>query len=227
MSAPSAAVFKQVWEELAKDLRDEGLTVKFVDGWKSRGAGTFLPRAFVEHHTASNKDSGNAPALGICTWGRDDIPGPLCNILFGRDGTVFFVAAGKANHAGIGGPNHGIPADSANTYALGGEIENNGIGEPYPAKQMDAVLITTGVLVKRMKRSAYFAFAHKEWTARKIDPSFAMAAFRKRLSTVMKNLGQQMFVVVARKTVPGGKKSMELAKGLRKRGFSVTREKKR
>ena len=227
MTAPSQAVFDTIWKGLAAELRKEGLRVNYIDGWKSRGAGTFLPRAFVEHHTASNKDSGNAPALGICTWGRDDIPGPLCNILFGRDGTVFFVAAGKANHAGIGGPNHGIPADSANTYALGGEIENNGIGEGYPEKQMRAVEIVTAVLLKRMKRSTYFAFGHKEWTSRKIDPTFDMPAFRKRLGAVMKNLGKQMFVVVARKTVAGSKKSMELAKRLRKQSFSVTREKKK
>ena len=226
MSAPSAAVFEQVWRGLAAELRKEGLAVKFVDGWRERGAGTFLPRAFVEHHTASNKGSGNAPALGICTWGRDDIPGPLCNLLFGRDGTVFFVAAGKANHAGIGGPNHGIPADSANTYALGGEIENNGIGERYPDEQMHAVEVTTAVLLKRMKRSPYFAFGHKEWTSRKIDPSFVMSAFRKRVRDVMKNLDKVLYRITAKKVIAGSQDSLKLAKALRKRGFSVTREKK-
>lgn len=226
MTAPAPAVFDQVWRGLAKELRSHGLDVKFVEGWKSRGVGDFYPRAMTEHHTGSNRDSGNAPCLGLVTWGTADVGGPLCNILLARDGTIYFVAAGKANHAGIGGPFRGIPENSANTYAIGVEIENDGRGEPYPKRQIEANDILNAVLLERMKRTAYFAFGHKEWTDRKIDPTFDMAAFRKRVRALMKVLGLPQFRVTAKKVVAGKEKSIKVAKRLRKNGWAVTRTKK-
>jgi N-acetyl-anhydromuramyl-L-alanine amidase AmpD len=177
------------WAWLGRELKRNGVKVKKVKGWESRGSGTFDPRGIIFHHTASSPAGGNAPALGICTHGRSDLPGPLCHFLVGRDGTVYFVAKGRANHAGEGGPLRGIPRDSGNTYTFGVEVENSGVGEPWPEKQKEAIATLYAVLLKRIKRTPYRLFGHKEWTSRKIDPAgIDMGAFRKRVRKRKRNL---------------------------------------
>lgn len=174
---------------IARELRQYGLTVKKVPGWKTRGRpGGVAARAMFEHHTGSNRNSGNAPALGIVTNGRPDLEGPLANFLAGRDATIYLVAAGRCNHAGEGGPLKGLPRDSANAYSYAVEIENDGVGEPYDPDLMRAVAILTAVVLRRIRRTAYFSIGHKEWTTRKIDPSFAMKLFRNRVRHWLRRL---------------------------------------
>jgi N-acetyl-anhydromuramyl-L-alanine amidase AmpD len=220
----------EIFEGLGKELRKNGCTTRAVKGWKTRGTSSFAPRGILFHHTASNKDSGNAPALGICTHGRSDLPGPLCHFLVGRDGIVYFVAAERANHAGTGGPIKGIPTDSGNSFLVGVECENNGIGEPWPARQLDAILTLFAVLTKRMDVGSAMVIGHKEYTTRKIDPAnINLDTFRTRVAKRRKSLGRKTFRVVARKVVDvlGGKKARALAKRLRKQGFKVeTKERK-
>lgn len=176
------------WTDLGRELTRNGVKVRKVKGWESRGAGTFDPRGVIFHHTASAPGS-NAPCLGIVTHGRPDLPGPLSQFLVGRDGTVFFIAKGRANHAGEGGPLKGIPANSGNTYLFGVECENSGIGEPWPEAQKKAIATLFAVLLRRMKRTSRMVVAHKEWTSRKIDPAgIDMKAFRKRVRARMKSL---------------------------------------
>lgn len=178
-----------LFADLGKQLVRNGVKVRHVKGWRTRGTGTFAPRGIVFHHTASAPQGGNAPALGIVTFGRPDLPGPLSQFVVGRDGTVFFVAAGRANHAGEGGPLKGIPADSGNSYLFGVECENSGIGEPWPERQKKAIAILFAVLLKRMKRGPRMVIGHKEWTSRKIDPAgIDMPGFRKRVRKAMKGL---------------------------------------
>ena len=116
---------------LANVLRDAGLTVVETPGWKTRGyAGQDLKeiRGVLHHHTATNRSRFNedAPTLNMCINGRSDLAGPLCNIVFGRTGTVYLVAAGVANHAGAGSA-HGIPENMGNHYLIGIEMESSGI----------------------------------------------------------------------------------------------------
>lgn len=179
-----------VWEGLEAELKNHGVKVRKVSGWKTRGSSSFYPRGIIFHHTASAATSGNAPCLGICTHGRSDLPGPLCNFLVGRDGTVYFIAKGKANHAGTGGPIKGIPRDSGNTYLFGVECENNGLGERWPEGQKKAIATLYAVLLKRMKRGPRMVIGHKEYApTRKIDPAgIEMKVFRKRVRKVMRNL---------------------------------------
>lgn len=178
------------YDGLARDLKKHGVKVRKVKGWRTRGReGAFEPRGVLFHHTASNPASGDAPALGICTVGRSDLPGPLCQFLVGRDGTVYFIAAGRANHAGLGGPIKGIPQDSGNSYLYGVECENSGVGEPWPSKQREAIAILFALLLKRMKRGARMVIGHKEYTSRKIDPNgIDLNAFRKRVQQVKRKL---------------------------------------
>lgn len=179
-----------VFHKLPRELRRHGLDVRTIDGWRERGRpGPVTYKAVTLHHTASNKDSGPAPALNICVHGRPDLAGPLCQIHIARDCTVTVIAAGRANHAGEGGPLKGIPADSANAYAVGIEVENNGIGEKWSEKLRRTIGIVVAILLRRMKRRARMCFGHKEWTTRKIDPfGINMDAFRKRVRKLLRKM---------------------------------------
>lgn len=125
-----------IWlTDLADQLRARGLTVVEVPGWKTRGYagwGLYGVRGVLHHHTATGRAafaSSNMPTLNLLVNGRSDLPGPLCNLGFGRDGTVYVIAAGWANHAGRGHA-AGIPADSGNGWLVGIEAESSGV-PPY------------------------------------------------------------------------------------------------
>lgn len=174
-------------EGLGKELKSHGLRVMKVPGWRLRGGSPFSPIAVLNHHTASSV--GNVPCVGICTNGRSDLPGPLCNFLIGRDGLIVFIASGRANHAGLGGPFRGIPKDSGNSFSIGVEWENNGIGERWPEKQLKAGAILNAVLLKRLGRSSFFCFDHKEYApTRKIDRTLDPKRFRRRVKANLKRL---------------------------------------
>lgn len=183
-----------IFERLPRELRRHGLTVRKVEGWRSRsaGGGGFDPRGIMFHHTATPAGSGNAPALGIVAYGRggpSPVPGPLSQFVVGRDGTIYLVAAGRANHAGTGGPERWIPTDSGNTYSIGIECENSGVGEPWPEKQRRAIGILCAVLLVRMDKGAWWLVGHKEYTSRKIDPGgIDMDRFRRRVRRYVRKI---------------------------------------
>lgn len=149
---------------IADRLRRQGLNVVEVAGWQTRGSSSFNPRGFVWHHTAGPA-RGNAPSLTICTYGRSDLPGPLCNVFQARDNTVYVVAAGRANHAGTGG----WAGLSGNSSVYGLEIENTGTGsEPWRLDQLVvSAKIAAALIEGRIGVSK--CCMHKEWTSRKID----------------------------------------------------------
>lgn len=184
---------------LPAQLKRWGLKVELEDGWEGRGRPySFKPKAIVCHHTASNRNSGNFSSENIVTNGRPDLNGPLCQFLLGRDGTVKIIAAGYANHAGYGGPKAGIPANQANTYAYGIEAENDGIGEPWPAVQLNAYYRLCAALLEYMgTKDVSKVIGHKEWApGRKIDPTgINMNQFR---DNVRKALAKGPSVVTVR-----------------------------
>lgn len=151
--------------DLATKLRrDPVLAPRVVEvaGWQTRGSADFNPRGFLWHHTAGPLN-GAAPSLGVCINGRSDLPGPLCNVMLGRDGTVYVVAAGRANHAGAGSW-RGLTGN-ASVYGL--EVENVGTpAEPWQPFILDAaarIAAATGVDHENCAM-------HKEWApTRKID----------------------------------------------------------
>ena len=121
-----------ILSNLANVLRGYGLTVVETPGWATRGyAGQDLQavRGVLWHHTATGRSAferSEAPTLNLCINGRSDLPGPLCQIVFGRNGTVFLTAAGVSNHAGRGiAPN--IPENMGNHYLIGIEMESSGV----------------------------------------------------------------------------------------------------
>lgn len=161
-------------------LKDAGLKVGLVAGWDTRGSADFdgtTPEGIMYHHTASLPSWGTHPALGICTNGRSDLPGPLCNILTPRTGDafdVYVVASGRANHAGYGGPLGTVPVNSGNKYYLGDEVENAGTGaEAWSAELKDRLVVIHGAILRHLGWPVTKGTlpGHKEWApSRKIDP---------------------------------------------------------
>jgi hypothetical protein len=200
---------------MADAFRRNDLRVKEVSGWRTRGRPySFSPRGVIFHHTASNAAGGSAPALGTVVDGRPDIglPGPLCNVLVGRDGTVFVVAAGYANHAGEGGPWRGVPQNSGNAYLIGVEVENNGIGEPWSPKVLQTCDVVFATLLLGLRRRARWLCGHKEWApTRKIDPArIDMDRYRGRVrGEIRKISGRKRKVEPKPKPKPGGKYSVQ------------------
>jgi hypothetical protein len=168
---------------IADRLRAWGLDVWEVDGWRSRGGSTFRPRGSVDHHTAGPA-SGNAPSLGICTNGRSGLPGPLCNVLVGRNLACYVIAAGTANHAGAGGWS-GL---SGNSSVYGVERENVGTqAEPWtPEQTIHAARVHAALADGRW--DADKVCLHKEWApGRKVDPhSIDGGSFRALVHRAMK-----------------------------------------
>jgi hypothetical protein len=171
---------QQLW--LAATLRSAGLDVRETLGWQAAGGSMFDPVGVVIHDTASADHSAtmDAPSLQTCIHGRPGIPGPLCGLLIGYSGTCYLIAAGKANHAGEGGPWRGIALNRANENMFGIELENDGMGQPFPDPQIAASVKATAAILHHLSQDSTWCIGHKEWApGRKIDPPFDMAAYRK------------------------------------------------
>jgi len=176
---------------LANRLRDAGLAVREVDGWKSRGnssGGNFYPAGMVVHHTAGpGPSAGKAPSLETIIYGRSDLPGPLANIYMDFELTVYVVAAGAANHAGTpdGGSYKGM---TGNSSAWGFEIEHPGT-YALPADAAEVAAQATAAVI-RGKCGAGMCPYHKEWApSRKIDlaTSPGAAQFREKITYYINN----------------------------------------
>jgi len=109
--------------------------------WQSRGrpasTGDFTPEGVLCHHTASPAGTTDQTDLRVILSGNGDAPGPISQLYIGRSGSVYIVAAGRANHGGKGrrpGIDTGGCQDM-NRYLLGIEAGNNGVGEPWPDVQ--------------------------------------------------------------------------------------------
>lgn len=209
---------------LSKHLRMWGLKVVEKEGWQNRGRPyNFQPRAVVCHHTASGSQSGNFASESVVTYGRSDLPGPLCQFLLGRDGTVMIISAGYANHAGYGGPRDGVPANLGNTYTYGIEAENNGLGEKWSKEQLNAYYRLCAALLVYMGRpNKKHVFGHKEWApGRKIDPAgIDMDEFRNRVDEALKAGPSVVTVHLSR--LQFGKRNVDVVRvkrRLKNRGF--------
>jgi hypothetical protein len=153
--------------DIATALKAGGLLVAEHPGWLTRGSSDFDPYGVMCHHTAGPAQ-GDAPSLNVCINGRSDLPGPLANIVLARSGVCHVIAAGRANHAGAGSW-QGV---TGNRRYFGIEAENTGVGEPWPAGQVDAYVKACAVLLKLVGRDESWCVGHKEYApTRKIDPA--------------------------------------------------------
>lgn len=178
-------------------LKGFGLNVIEQPGWRTRGHGDVGKIVGVMCHHTAGPLKGNAPSLGVCTNGRPDLPGPLSQLVLGRDGTFYVVAAGLSYHAGAGAWK-GIK--TGNRSFIGIEAENTGLANenPWNPVQMAAYAKGVAAILRHIGAKPEMAVAHLEYAlpvGRKSDPSFsignrdqrikAMDAFRATVAKVM------------------------------------------
>lgn len=185
-------------DQLLRALRAEGITnIVEMAGWRTHNRDEETGKIFgpvhgiVIHHTA-----GVGPGMAsFCRSGTANLPGPLCHAFLAKDGTLYLVGHGRANHAGTttqrvkdamvldvepGNQRHmGAETADANDFTYGLEIENKGDGkDPYPMAQYNVAVKWASALARFHKWSENSVWGHKEITTRKIDPSFGMPLFR-------------------------------------------------
>lgn len=155
-----------------RNLLDErGAKLHEVSGWSTRGRGSLAVKGTIIHHTAGSA-RGEAPSYNVILNGRAGLPGPLSNFYIDRSGKIYFVAAGRTNHAGRG---RYAGISSGNSNFLGIEVEDPGVAAEWPAPVYQAAIQLCAAI-----RDVFggYLIGHKEWTSRKIDPRFSMPAFR-------------------------------------------------
>lgn len=177
--------------ELANVAKNAGLTFSSLSGWQTAGDGDMHPtiRGVLFHDTAGRPPPDDHPSLPTVIHGRPGVPGPLANFFLARSGTFTIVAAGKANHAGMGKLDgvQGI----FNRDLIGIEAENVGVAgtDPWPEVQLIAGAKMCAALATFYKFPLAKVMGHKEYACfddgrpgRKVDPDFDMDAFRARVA---------------------------------------------
>jgi hypothetical protein len=184
--------------------RAYGVEIVEVDGWRTRErAGSFNPVGVLNHHTASRARPGDpVPSLAVVRDGRAGLAGPLCNLLVGRDAVVRVISDGRANDSGRGSSKvlarvrRGEPplGDAAalglsddtdgNPWFVDVEVENDGVGEPYPDDVLRTLFCLDAALCRAYGWSADRCLMHREWTRRKVDMSWR-GALRPAVAAVL------------------------------------------
>ncbi|MBM7088134.1 LysM peptidoglycan-binding domain-containing protein [Streptomyces sp. S12] len=185
-------------------LKAEGLTVVEVGNWREHSRnhkGPFGPvHGVMIHHTVTK---GTQRTVDICRHGYASLPGPLCHGVIAKDGTVYLVGYGRANHAGSGDDDvlravigeKALPVDNeantdGNRYFYGFECENLGDGkDPWPAAQLEAIERAAAAVCRYHGWNERSVIGHLEWQPGKVDPrGFTMTSMRSR---VAKRLGKK------------------------------------
>lgn len=166
-------------------LRDAGCPVVEEDGWRTRGrpGGTWEPMGIILHHDASPAGE-TSHGVNVILNGRPGLSGPLSQLWLDYDGRWHIVAAGRANHAGLGKWGD-IPQDRGNEFMIGIETDHT-TNEAWTLAQnrsgirglialSDHLNIRTDATRLRKR-----LIGHKEWAPdRKIDPDpLNMSALR-------------------------------------------------
>lgn len=172
-----------VVSDYAGYLRTWGLQVLEVAGHESRSNGYPLhPQGDLFHHTAIPFRTlvGDVAGLSMLVNGHASLFGPLCNDQLRRSGTVALIATnGAANHAGKGG----LAGLDSNSDVSGTEAENDGVGEPWPAVQVEAKVRLSAAKAHWYGYDPSHSWGHREWAPdRKIDPTgIDLDAYRARV----------------------------------------------
>ncbi|MEU7046029.1 peptidoglycan-binding protein [Streptomyces varsoviensis] len=184
-------------DRLVDALRAEGVKVIEYGQWRTHnraGHGGWGPlNGVMIHHTVT---SGTDASVRICYDGYAELPGPLCHGVIAKNGDVYLVGNGRANHAGLGDDDvlaavvaeRALPAANenntdGNARFYGFECVNLGNGaDPWPAEQLDAIERVAAAICRAHGWSAASVIGHKEWTNTKIDPrGFSMTTMRERV----------------------------------------------
>jgi len=208
-------------KNLPEILRSYGLKVVVSPGWYERGrpesTGDFDPVGVLCHHTATTKSVPTSNVVNLLAKGRADLPGPLSQTGLDRDGTVYLIAAGRCNHAGVAKMAGTVAGGDGNALYIGIEAFNDGRGEPWPKAQMDAYVLLCAVLsVEVTENSHKTVNGHKETSVTgKIDPRFDMDDFRILVEKKMVEITKPAPPVTPTKKPSRGKNVDEAIKALR------------
>ncbi|MEU0397935.1 N-acetylmuramoyl-L-alanine amidase [Streptomyces sp. NPDC006208] len=177
-------------DRLLQALRDEGLTVVEHRSWESNNRnhrGPWGPmHGVMIHHTVTSGDTAKQTlaSVELCYNGHSALPGPLCQGVIAKDGTVYLVGNGRANHAGLGDPDvlravinqTDPPTDNeatvdGNRHFYGFECINRGDGaDPWPEAQLLAIEKAAAAICRAHGWSAKSAIRHLDWQPGKVDP---------------------------------------------------------
>lgn len=173
-----------VWlNDLDKAVASCGVDWKVFDNYwrtRSRSSGGYDQLlAIGGHHDASKTTTSDA---GAENYGWLSHPyKPVGAIRIRRDtGLVVIGAAGATNTMGVGGPvkcsKGTVPKDAGNRYMLAIEAGNNGIGEPWSQRLIDAYLALVAGLCKWYGLSindyyGHYGYCLPSCPGRKIDPA--------------------------------------------------------
>ncbi|MDF9716045.1 N-acetylmuramoyl-L-alanine amidase [Nocardioides sp. ChNu-99] len=175
--------------DLPARLTAAGCEVALVGNWRrNKRLGAFRPVGVLWHHTGG-EDDGAAYARWLAHTGRpeNDLPAPLCQLSIGRDGTVYVLAAGRANHGGKARASGTVAAGDANTLYVGVECHNTG-SEGWSAAQHAAMVKVGVVLARVLGTSAAAQRGHREtsvtgkWDPGKLDLDAFRAAVARQLT---------------------------------------------
>jgi hypothetical protein len=180
------------YEAFVKALKGAGLKVvevktegKSPSSHNRNSKGAWGPvHGVMVHHTVTK---GTAHTVELCRVGYRDLPGPLCHGVIAKDGTVYVVGYGRANHAGMGDRDvlnavvaesyaSAPPADNkaevdGNSRFYGFECENLGDGkDPWPAVQLQSLAAAAAAICKAHGWTEKSVIGHAEWQPGKIDP---------------------------------------------------------
>ncbi|MFE3182737.1 N-acetylmuramoyl-L-alanine amidase [Streptomyces violascens] len=189
-------------DRLVAALRAEGVRIVERSGWRTHNRNHKGPWGPVNgvmiHHTVT---SGTSSTVSICENGYEGLPGPLCHGVIAKDGTVYLIGNGRANHAGKGDgdvlqavvaerslPDTNEADTDGNTHFYGWECENLGDGrDPWPTAQLDAIERVSAALCRAHGWSAASVIGHLEWQPGKVDPKgFTMGSLRGRVAARLK-----------------------------------------
>lgn len=190
----------------AKALRAEGLVVKELDGWATHNRnhkGSWGPLyGVMVHHTVS----GTSGIEDVVYNGYAGLPGPLCQGLVHKDGSIVAVGWGRCNHAGGGDPDvlaaikaetyplpkptehDGSPGDvDGNAHFVGFEGVNKGDGkDPWPFIQLEAIARACAAVCRQHGWDADSVLRHMDWSDWKSDPKgIDWPKMRARINTIL------------------------------------------
>ncbi|WP_404816242.1 N-acetylmuramoyl-L-alanine amidase [Streptomyces thermolineatus] len=185
-------------DRLVAALRAEGLKVVEYRSWRTNNRnskGAWGPvHGVMIHHTVTE---GTDASVRLCYEGHSSLPGPLCHGVIAKDGTVYLVGNGRANHAGLGDDDvlravineaAALPADNeantdGNARFYGFECVNLGDGrDPWPAAQLEAIEKASAAVCRAHGWSERSVIGHLEWQPGKVDPKgFTMSSMRTRI----------------------------------------------
>lgn len=193
-------------DQMVSVLRAEGVRVVEVRNWRTHNRnrqGLWGPvHGVMIHHTVTE---GTEASVRLCYEGHSTLPGPLCLGVVAKDGTVYLVGHGRANHAGGGDPDvlaavitesygqrppsptehqGSVGATDGNAHFYGLECVNLGDGaDPWPDAQIEAVERASAAICRAHGWTQKSVIGHKEWSDWKVDPlGVTMVTLRDRIA---------------------------------------------